>query len=73
MPFSIEPSDSMSVEYWRPTIPPPNSLTLSPTPISLSARTIAADSDGYEATNTTSGLVARMARIIEEKSTVLGG
>ena len=63
----------MSEAYCRPTMPPPNSLTLEPTPISLTARMIAAESDGYDATNTTSGLAARIARRIEEKSTVFGG
>ena len=57
----------------RPTMPPPKSFTESPTPISFTARTIATESVGYEQTNTMSGLAARIARIIEEKSTVVGG
>ena len=54
-------------------IVPPNSFTLSPTPCSFSARMIAVDSAGYEATNTASAFFERIARNIEEKSTVLGG
>ena len=57
----------------RPTMPPPNSLTLLPSPISLAARTSATDSLGYDATNTTSGLAALIERTIDENSVVLGG
>ena len=57
----------------RPTMPPPISLTEGPTPISFTARTIAADSLGYDMTNTMSGFALRTARIIDEKSTVFGG
>ena len=73
MPFNSEPSDSMIGVNCRPTMPPPNSFTSGPTPISFTARTIATESFGYEATNTRSGFAARMARIMDEKSTVVGG
>ena len=73
MPLSDEPSDSMIGVNCRPTMPPPKILTESPTPISFTARTIATESFGYDITNTMSGLAARMARIMDEKSTVAGG
>ena len=57
----------------RPTMPPPIIFTVGPTPSSFTARTIAADSAGYEQMNTMSGLAARTARMIEEKSTEFGG
>ena len=63
----------MIAAFCNPTMPPPSILTQDPMPISLTERMIALESDGYDATNTTSGLVARMARISAEKSTVLGG
>ena len=43
-------------------MPPPKSLGWSPT--SCAARSMPTESGGYEATNTTSGLVALMARTI---------
>ena len=46
MPLSDEPSDSMIGVNCRPTMPPPNSFTESPTPISFTARTIATESVG---------------------------
>ena len=54
-----------------PTIAPPNSCVLRPT--SVAARTIPTESGGYDASRTTSGLVARMARTTGVKSTVEGG
>ena len=46
MPFSDEPSDTMLGVNCSPTMPPPNSLTESPTPISFMARTMATESFG---------------------------
>jgi hypothetical protein len=57
----------------RPTMPPPMIFTVGPTPSSFTARTIATDSGGYEQMNTMSGLAARTARMIDEKSTRFGG
>ena len=59
--------------YCRPTMPPPKIFTVSPTPISLTERTMAAESAGYDATNAISGRAARMPRTMDEKSTVFGG
>ena len=57
----------------RPTMPPPMILTVGPTPSSATARTMAADSAGYEQMNTMSGFAARTERMIDEKSTEFGG
>jgi len=46
MPFNDLPSDTMLGVNCRPTMPPPNSFTESPTPISFTARTIATESFG---------------------------
>ena len=54
-------------------MPPPISFTDGPTPISCTARTMPTESFGYDITYTMSGLAARIARTIEEKSTVVGG
>ena len=55
----------------RPTMPPPKILGWRPT--SWAARSMPTESGGYEATNTTSGFVALIARTIGVKSVVLGG
>ena len=52
-------------------MPPPNSFVCRPS--SFAARTMPAESGGYDPTNTTSGLVAWMARTIGVKSAVFGG
>ena len=71
MPFSIGPRLVCKLAYCRPTMPPPNSLVCRSS--SLAARTIPAESGGYDATKTASGLVAWMALMIGVKSVVLGG
>ena len=64
----------MMEAYCRPTMPPPNSLTLSPMPISLTERMIAAGIRRIRRDEHHIGfLAARMARMTEENSTVLGG
>jgi hypothetical protein len=62
MPFSIGPMLVITLVNWSPTMPPPKILGCSPT--SCAARSMPTESGGYEATNTTSGFVALIARTI---------
>jgi hypothetical protein len=71
MPLSLDFSLFLIAVACSPTMPPPIILGLSPS--SLAERSMPTELSGYEQMKTRSGLVALIARMIGEKSVVLGG
>src|SRR5262249_60271472 len=71
MPLSLDLSLLLIAVYCSPTMPPPIILGLRRS--SLADCSMPTELFGYEQINTRSGLLAWIARMIGEKSVVLGG